>query len=298
MALQGMRRENARIHRILHQLTIQYFHMNIPLEDRFEDVLGKAMRGLGISASQLAQKSGVSPDAIQAALDGTFDEATARGIAPALGLDADALVALGSGTYVPTEPGIDGVRQFNTAFDDMTVNAYLVWDGASREAAIFDTGSDVGDMLDTAEELGVKVRQVFITHSHGDHIYDLDRLLEKTKAHAWTPGGEPVDGAEEFEPGREFSVGSLLVETRLTCGHARGGVTYVIRGLERPVAICGDAMFAGSMGGGVVSYQDALRTNREQILTLPDDTVLCPGHGPLTTVGEQKTNNPFFPKSK
>jgi glyoxylase-like metal-dependent hydrolase (beta-lactamase superfamily II) len=54
-------------------------------------------------------------------------------------------------------------------------------------------------------------------------------------------------------------------------------------------------MFAGSMGGGMISYADALRTNREQILSLPDETILAPGHGPLTTVGEQKRRNPFFP---
>ena len=61
------------------------------------------------------------------------------------------------------------------------------------------------------------------------------------------------------------------------------------------MAVVGDAMFAGSMGGGGVSYADALGTNRAEILTLPDETILCPGHGPLTTVGEQKVHNPFFP---
>jgi glyoxylase-like metal-dependent hydrolase (beta-lactamase superfamily II) len=60
------------------------------------------------------------------------------------------------------------------------------------------------------------------------------------------------------------------------------------------LAIVGDAIFAGSMGGGAVSYEEALRTNRQSIFTLPDNTVLCPGHGPLTTVGEEKRNNPFF----
>ena len=65
-------------------------------------------------------------------------------------------------------------------------------------------------------------------------------------------------------------------------------------GLPRLLAIVGDALFAGSMGGGLVSYDDALRNNREQILSLPDDTILCPGHGPLTTVGEEKRHNPFF----
>jgi len=191
---------------------------------------------------------------------------------------------------------VDGLCQFNTPFDDMTVNAYLVWDPATRSAAMFDTGSDVSDALAAATELGLRIEQVFITHSHGDHIYDLDRLREKTRAKVWTPREEAVDGAETFAPGVTFAIGSLAVETRLTCGHARGGVTYVVRGLARPVAICGDAMFAGSMGGGQVSYADALRTNRAEILSLPDETILAPGHGPLTTVGEQRAHNPFFPR--
>ena len=70
----------------------------------------------------------------------------------------------------------------------------------------------------------------------------------------------------------------------------------MINGLERPVAIVGDAIFAGSMGGGMVSYDDALRTNKEKILSLSGDTILCPGHGPMTTISEEKTNNPFFPE--
>ena len=78
----------------------------------------------------------------------------------------------------------------------------------------------------------------------------------------------------------------------------KGGTTYAVSGLARPVAVVGDAMFAGSMGGGKVSYADALRTNREHILSLPDETIVCPGHGPMSSVGEEKGHNPFFPEFK
>jgi glyoxylase-like metal-dependent hydrolase (beta-lactamase superfamily II) len=71
-------------------------------------------------------------------------------------------------------------------------------------------------------------------------------------------------------------------------------MTFVVRGLERPVAVVGDSLFAGSMGGGNISYQDAVENNLKKILTLPDETVLCPGHGPITTVAEEKKHNPFF----
>src|SRR5260370_686266 len=84
------------------------------------------------------------------------------------------------------------------------------------------------------------------------------------------------------------------IEARLIGGHSRGGMTFVATGLARRVAIVGDSLFAGSMGGGTVSYKDALRNNLEKILTLPDETIICPGHGPMTSVGEEKKHNPFF----
>ena len=68
--------------------------------------------------------------------------------------------------------------------------------------------------------------------------------------------------------------------------------------MQRPIAVVGDSLFAGSMGGGVVSFADALENNREKILTLPDDTILCPGHGPMSSIAEEKAYNPFFPEFK
>jgi glyoxylase-like metal-dependent hydrolase (beta-lactamase superfamily II) len=269
--------------------------MSIPLEDGFHDALSKAARGLGKAASALAEETGAPVEKIRAVLGGEFDEATVRALASRLGLAADRVVALGAGTYVPGPVGIEGLRQFNTPFDDMTVNAYLAWDVASGEAVVFDTGSDADGMISAASALGVRIGHVFLTHAHGDHVFDLERLVEKTGAVAWAPRREEVAGAQTFDAGREFFAGALRIETRLTWGHARGGVTYVVHGLARPVAVCGDALFAGSMGGGLVSYADALRTNREEIFSLPDDTILAPGHGPMTTVAEQRAANPFFP---
>jgi hydroxyacylglutathione hydrolase len=90
----------------------------------------------------------------------------------------------------------------------------------------------------------------------------------------------------------------LEIESLSTWGHSPGGMTFVVRGLTKPIAVVGDSLFAGSMGGGNVSYDDAVKNNLEKILTLPNDTIICPGHGPLTTVGDEKLHNPFFAKSK
>lgn len=262
-----------------------------PLEDDFADVLGKALRGTGRDPAAL----GVDAARVEAVLAGEFDADVVRALAAALDLAPERVVALGEGGYVPAPVSVEGLAMFTTPFDAMTVNAYLVADPATGVAAAFDTGGDADPILAFARERGLRLTQVFLTHGHGDHIYDLDRLVEKTHARAWAPRDENIAGAEPFAPGATFSIGGLRVETRLTRGHSPGGVTYVVRGLERPIAICGDAVFAGSMGGGLVSYPEALRTSREAIFSLPDETVLASGHGPLTTVGEQRRHNPFFP---
>lgn len=268
--------------------------MAIPLEDKFNDIVGKAMRGLKLSDSQVAEKSGADAAAINALREGEWNEATARQVAPALGLGADALADSGNECWAPQPVAVDGLAQFNTPYEDMTVNSYLVWDPATSEAIAFDTGADCGGMLDLIAQKKLRVKYILLTHTHGDHIFDLDRLKEKTGAPAFVGEREPIDGAESFAAGRSWAIGALKIETRLTWGHSKGGITYVVSGLAQPVAIVGDAVFAGSMGGGGISYADALGTNRKEIMTLPANTIIAPGHGPLTTVGEEKVHNPFF----
>jgi hydroxyacylglutathione hydrolase len=269
--------------------------MAIPLEDNFTDIIGKAQSGLGISDSQLAEKSAVSFQQVRKIREGEFDQDAIRAIAPVLGLDPESLLESALGKWKPeTLPSVHGLAQFTTPYHDVTVNAYLVWDRASREVVAFDTGADCTEMLERIEEGKLTVKLILLTHAHDDHIADLRRLRKKTGAPVYISEREGAEGAELISEGRKFDVGKLDVESRLTWGHSRGGMTYVVRGLARPVAIVGDSLFAGSMGGGMVSYADALRNNLEKILTLPDETIVCPGHGPFTTVGEEKRHNPFF----
>ena len=129
---------------------------------------------------------------------------------------------------------------------------------------------------------------------------DLTKLSADGAVTAFVHAREACAGAKTFELGEteSWESGGLKIEPRSTWGHSKGGITYVVSGLEKPVAIVGDALFASSMGGSMVSFSDALATNRKEIFTLPDPTVLCPGHGPLTTVGEEKAHNPFYPEYK
>ena len=269
--------------------------MAIPLEDNFIDVIGKAQRGLRISDTELAQTAGLSQTQIRELRDGTIDNEALKKIAPVLRLDPSALIELASGEWKPAElENFDGLAQFTTDYDGMAVNSYLVWDLESKHAVACDTGADCRDMLRLATRENLSIKMILLTHAHSDHVADLPRLREETAAQVFGPAREPVPGAERLEGNKRLRLGKLDIETRLTWGHSPGGITYVVHGLARPLAIVGDSLFAGSMGGGNVSYQDALRNNLEKILTLPDETIICPGHGPMTTVAEEKNHNPFF----
>jgi hydroxyacylglutathione hydrolase len=267
----------------------------IELEDSAGDIIGKAQRGLGISDSELATKSGATVNVIRKAREGTFDEKVLRAIAPVLELEATALVDLAEGKYRPAElKNFDGLAQFTTSYSEMLVNAYLVWDPGSKHASAFDTGADSADIVKRATKENLSIKMIMLTHAHPDHVADLPRLREETGAQVFAPTDEAVPGAEKIEEGKHFNLGNIDIEARLTWGHSAGGMTFVVRGLARPIAIVGDSIFAGSMGGGNVSYKDAVQNNLQKILTLPDDTIICTGHGPMTSVGEEKRHNPFF----
>jgi hydroxyacylglutathione hydrolase len=268
----------------------------VPLEDLFEDIIAKSMRGRHISESELVESTGVPRDVLGRLCRGEFcDEQALLKVAKALSLDPGSLTMAASRVWLPRSVTLEGLEMFNTPYRDMRVNAFLIWDPASREGAAFDTGTDSSLISGRADELGLTLTSIFLTHSHNDHIADLDRLKAAAPgAETYSNRLEPWPGTKTFSGGDSFRIGNLKVKALTTSGHSKGGTTYFIEGLARPVAVVGDAIFAGSMGGGMVSFDDAWRNNREKILTLPDDTMLCPGHGPLTSVGEEKRNNPFF----
>src|SRR5262249_19884729 len=237
-------------------------------------------RGLGISDSELAKKAEVNAQIIRKLRDGDFDDSALLSVAPVLGLEGRALGEIAKGEWHPEKiESLDGLAQFTSDYSGMAVNAYLVWDPAKRVAAAFDTGADSKEMVRFAKRQKLDVQLILLTHAHPDHVADLPGLREETGANVFAPSREPVPGAEEIDEGKKFRLGNLQIDTRLTWGHSPGGITYVVTGLARPIAIVGDSLFAGSMGGGNVSYRDALENNLQKILTLPENTIICPGHG-------------------
>jgi len=173
----------------------------------------------------------------------------------------------------------------------------LVWDEATREAALFDTGFDAAPIFQLIDEHQLQLRHLFITHTHEDHVAELGAIrarFPKAKLHSSSKHA-PVDQrnrANDF-----IHLGSLRITNRATPGHAEDGVTYIVGNFPEDApsaAFVGDAIFAGSMGGAKDCADLAKQKIREQIFSLPADTILCPGHGPLTTVAQERENNPFF----
>lgn len=278
--------------------------MKIPLEDYYEDIVGKAATGLGIGKRELAKRASISVESVKDAMNGVFEEQTARSLAPVLNLHADSLVASGQQSWQPEPVEMEGLYSFNTPFpipgyEEMTVNAFLIWDPQTQQAAAFDTGADATGILNKIKEHDLTLTGIFLTHTHGDHIADVGRLSSETgNPMVYVNQCEPYRGANLIDEGDQFQTGGLNIEARLTHGHSPGGTTFVVSGLARTVAVVGDSLFANSMGGAPRSYLQALDNNRTKILTLPDNTIICPGHGPMTTVAEERAHNPFHPEFK
>ena len=270
----------------------------IPLEDNFTDVINKAQRGLQITDDVLATRAEISAEELAAVKAGQPHFAIIRRLARHLRLHPDALEALARKAWYPAQVAFPrGFAMFNTAYEDMTVNSYLVWDPRSREAAAFDTGASATGMIETIAAERLRVRHVFLTHTHEDHVADLAALRAATGADVWMHEREPApDGVpvRTFAEGAFFHIGPLTIKPLLTSGHSPGQTTFFVTGLSWPLAICGDSIFASSMGGSPTHFAEQLDNNRTKILTLARDTVIAPGHGPLTTVAQERRHNPFF----
>lgn len=269
----------------------------ILLEDNFADVLGKAMRGHQLDEAALCAQAGLKPAELAALLRGEIREFPLRSVARALQLNGAALLSLARKEWYPEQPDFPrGFALFHTEHEGMGVNSYLIWDARTRLAAAFDTGGDAGPMLDTIAAENLTLRYLFLTHTHEDHVADLPRLARETGAAVWSSELEPVNhpGAQTFGENAHFHLGELAIKTLLTSGHSPGQTTYFVTGLSWPLAIVGDSLFAASVGGSRTHFAEQLRNNREKIFRLPADTVLACGHGPLTTLQQERRYNPFF----
>jgi len=271
------------------------------LEDHLGDILRKGRTAAKVGVESAASAAGLSADEFHALeTSGRINRRPDfANLATRLALDPRKLEAIADG-WEPLPVDLGAWRELHpltTTRAGNSVNCYLIWDEVSREAALFDTGWEARPILDLIEKNGLQLKHLFLTHLHEDHVTAMGELREKfPKLHLHT-NSKTVPPQHRNRANDCLQLGSLRITNRDTPGHAEEGVTYLIGNWPEDaphVAIVGDTLFAGSIATGFQSWELLKDRIRNQILSLPADTLLCPGHGPLTTVAQEKTHNPFF----
>src|SRR5689334_3134357 len=194
-------------------------------------------------------------------------------------------------------------------------NCSVIGDEDTREALVIDPGDDIDDVLAIIGKHGLTVKQIIITHAHIDHVGGAMKLRKFTGAPillnqndyallkmldvqaAWigmaSPGSVEID--QSLSTGDKIFAGSLTADVIHTPGHTEGSVCLYFPAQQKLIA--GDTLFAGSIGrtdlpGG--SLDKIMRSLHTKVLALPDETIVIPGHGRLTTIGEERATNPFL----
>ena len=196
-------------------------------------------------------------------------------------------------------------------------NCSVIGDETSREAIVIDPGDDIGQILALIKKHNLEVKQIVITHAHIDHVGGAMKLRASTGAPillnqndyallkmldmqaAWIGMRNPGKVEIDHSLGQADTVraGSLSAQVLHTPGHTEGSICLYFPAENKLIA--GDTLFAGSIGrtdlpGG--SYEKILHSIHDRVLALPDETIVVPGHGPLTTIGEERESNPFLQK--
>jgi hydroxyacylglutathione hydrolase len=256
------------------------------LEDDYTYVIRKALKGLSLSAGEAASRAGLTEKEVIAFSDGDFSRKIARGLAPVLRLDPEALEQ--HPHYLPRLLEDPAIRRLDLPFHSEQVNAWEIVTGDG--SLLFDTGYDP---TSCASAMSTPPDLIFITHGHPDHIGGLPSLLPRSIP---IYGAENIVGATSIQPEETIRCGSLTVRACDLSGHASPALGYHVAGLAQPVLVTGDAIFAGSIGGCATpqAYRHALSRIHHAISGLPDETILLPGHGPATTLGEERRSNPFI----
>jgi hydroxyacylglutathione hydrolase len=271
------------------------------LEDDFGDILRKAMLGTGTDARALAAVTGIDAGLITAWTkgQGTATESQARALASPLRLDPGRLADSAERKWFPDIPNDPNVRHHPQ--DPHPSNGYVFFLDGGKRAALVDPAGIASNLLRILRDGAYHLQYILITHKHSDHCdatadvsaaFPQARIvMHRLDAHAI---GSLASKATLVRDGEELPFGDdAAVRMLHTPGHTDGSSTYLIRS----TLFTGDTLFAGSVGGAygdASTYDDILNSIRSKIFTLPDDTIVMPGHGPPTTVAQERAHNPFL----
>jgi glyoxylase-like metal-dependent hydrolase (beta-lactamase superfamily II) len=273
-----------------------------PMEDELGDVLEKALDHASLTPEALAARTGIDAERIRDAIDYRYDFTAVeiRALAAALSLNITGVEAIAGGRYpLPVIAGLPFcLHPLRSPHGIGTANAYLVSDCRGGSGVLFDTGPDP-ERLRRMWPSGVnRLAAIFLTHVETEHIgalAEVQRLFGP--APVFAPAGAKLAGAAGLGDGSRMECGGYQVETLSTPGHAEAHNSYLVRAPgalhSSPLLISGDLLFAGSVGGAFFCSK-RLREQVSRLLhSLPQATIVAPGHGPLTTLAHERTYNPF-----
>jgi len=276
----------------------------MPLEDELSDIIKKARTGQQRSVAEVARAGGL-PEADLAGLErgqAPQSREQVQAVARALGLRPDPLMQVAEGWTPQAVPStFSHIETVLGSIAGYEAKGYIVHDRG--EAVIVDTAYNAGAMLERLAAHKLRLRAICLTHGHSDHADGIEAIL---KAHpvpvylgpddldllSWRPSRDVLRVPQEDGT---LPVGGLRLRFMPTPGHTPGGVCYRLEDAPEPMCFVGDTLFAGSIGRSNPAglYQAHLASVRQRVLALSPDTRLFPGHGPATTVHEERLHNPF-----
>jgi len=275
----------------------------LPPEDHFGDIVRKAMRGIGLDERRLASVAGIDIALVTQWLRSDappiVDDAQARSIARALGLDPGRLADCAAQAWYPPALEVANVRRHSQ--EPQPSNGYVFFLEGERRAALVDPAGAPQHLLDVLRDGSYHLQYILITHKHADHCdatADVARAFPNAQIvmHALdAPAiGSLAASSLPVRDGAELPFGDgATIRMVHTPGHTDGSSSY----LFRSTLFSGDTLFAGSVGGAygdASTYEDLLHGIGAKLFTLPEHTVVMPGHGPPTTLGQERKHNPFF----
>lgn len=172
------------------------------------------------------------------------------------------------------------------------INGYLVADRKTGIGVFIDPGGFREEIAAFIAEKKIDLRHIFFTHGHWDHTEGLGDIQKKYSVKCCAGKNEVRAASTVLSGGEKIEVGQLTFTALATPGHTPGGISYCCRN----AVFTGDALFCGSVGGTSSAADAKLQIEkvREHIFSLPDETLVFPAHGPITTVAAEKYANPFF----
>jgi hydroxyacylglutathione hydrolase len=273
------------------------------LEDELGDVLEKAARNVPLTVENLAAATGIEASRLKDAIDYHPDltQPELARLAAVLNLNEVGLNALAQGHYpLPDAEGLTFcLHPLRMPYGVGVANAYLLSECGSESAVLFDTGASHAELHRAWPKHIQRLDAVFITHYEAEHIGGLNVVLRESElGQFYGPPNGRWPECRGLGEGQLVTLGTFKITAFSTPGHAAEHNCYLVESTRTPAGpallISGDLIFAGSLGGGYFCCQRQLTHSRRILELLADDTVIAPGHGPLTTAANERKYNPFL----